>query len=62
MQFDSNNNVIKLCAEGMEMETKGLTEQASKLFPEAWNKATNDFEKFTAAHYVGSATKAKKKL
>jgi len=52
MQFDPNNNVIKLCAQGMDMETKGVTEEASKLFLQAWNEAINDFEKFTAAHHV----------
>ena len=34
------------------MEEKGQPEEASKLFFQAWNEATNDFEKFTAAHYV----------
>ena len=52
MQFDPNNNIIKLCAQGMDMEGKGKSEEANELFIEAWNKATNDFEKFTAAHYV----------
>lgn len=57
MQFDTNNNVIKLCVQGMDMETKGLTEEASKLFLQAWNEAANDFEKFTAAHYVAKHQK-----
>jgi len=52
MQFDPNNNVVKLCAQGMDMEGKGMPEEASRLFLQAWNEATNDFEKFTAAHYV----------
>lgn len=52
MQFDPENNVIKLCAQGMEMEGKGEAEQANYLFTQAWNEATNDFEKFTAAHYI----------
>jgi len=52
MQFDPNNNVVKLCAQGMEMEGKGKPEDASRLFLQAWNEAINDFEKFTAAHYV----------
>ena len=34
------------------MEEKGKAEEASKLFLQAWNKATNEFEKFTAAYYV----------
>ena len=34
------------------MEEKGKMEEASKLFFQAWNEATNDFEKFIAAYYV----------
>ena len=58
MQFDPNNNVIKLCAQGMDMESKGLAEEANKFFLQAWNEATNDFEKFTAAHYVARHQKS----
>ncbi len=36
----------------MDMETKGNPEQASELFIRAWNEATNNFEKYLAAHYV----------
>lgn len=52
MEFNPNNTIVKLCAQGMEMESKGLTEEANMLFLQAWDKATNNFEKFTAAHYV----------
>lgn len=52
MEFDPRNHVIKLCVQGMEMEAQKKTEEASKLFLQAWNEATNDFEKFTAAHFV----------
>src|SRR5436190_408587 len=52
MEFNPSNNVIKLCIEGMSMEEKGQSAEASRLFLLAWNKATNDFEKFTAAYYV----------
>jgi tetratricopeptide (TPR) repeat protein len=58
MHFDPNNNVIKLCAQGMEMEARGLTEEARRLFLQAWNEAANDFEKFTAAHYVARHQKS----
>lgn len=58
MQFDQNNNVVKLCAQGMDMEGKSKPEDASKLFLQAWNEATNDFEKFTAAHYVARHQKS----
>ena len=52
MEVDQNNNVVKLCTQGMDLEGQGKSEEASKLFTNAWNEATNDFEKFTAAHYV----------
>ena len=52
MEFDPRNNVIKLCVQGMGMEDKGETEEAKRLFLQAWDEATNDFEKFTAAYYV----------
>jgi tetratricopeptide (TPR) repeat protein len=52
MEFNPNNNVVKLCLQGMGMEEKGQPEEASKLFLQAWNEATYDFEKFISAHYV----------
>jgi rifampin ADP-ribosylating transferase len=52
MEFNPNNNVVKLCLQGMGMEEKGEPEEASKLFLQAWNEATYDFEKFLSAHYV----------
>jgi hypothetical protein len=52
MEFDPSNNVIKLCVQGMDREAKGKPEEASRLFLQAWKEATNDFEKFIAAHYV----------
>jgi len=36
----------------MDLEEKGKPEEASRLFLQAWNEATNDFEKFIAAYYV----------
>src|SRR5437868_5550797 len=52
MDFNPNNKIIKLCIQGMQLEAEGKPEEASRLFLQAWNEATNDFEKFTAAHYV----------
>lgn len=52
MEFNPNNNVVKCCLQGMGMEENGKPEEASKLFLPAWEEATNDFEKFIAAHYV----------
>jgi tetratricopeptide (TPR) repeat protein len=50
MQFDINNNTIRLCAEGMALEGQGI--EAKKLFQQAWDEASNDFEKFISAHYM----------
>jgi len=52
MEFSPNNSIIKLCLQGMGMEDAGRPEEASKLFMQAWNGSTTDFEKFIAAHYV----------
>src|SRR5436305_3606009 len=52
MEFNPQNNIVKLCMQGMGMEEKGKPEEASRLFLQAWNEATNDFEKFLAAYYV----------
>jgi len=32
MEFSSNNNIVKLCLQGMDMEEKDKPEEASKLF------------------------------
>jgi hypothetical protein len=52
MEFNPNNNIVKLCLQGMGIEEKGKPEEANRLFLQAWNEATNDFEKFIAAHCV----------
>ena len=57
MEFNPSNNIVKLCLQGMGMEEKGRPEEASKLFLQAWNESTNDFEKFIAAHYVARRQK-----
>ena len=58
MEFSPSNSVIKLCIQGMEAEDKGNPDGASRLFLQAWNEATNDFEKFTAAYYVARHQKS----
>jgi rifampin ADP-ribosylating transferase len=52
MEFNPNNNIIKLCIQGMDLEEKGKPGEASGIFFQAWNESTNDFEKFIAAYYV----------
>ena len=44
-------------------EEKGKLEEAVKLFLQAWDKATNDFERFLASHYLARCqTNATEKL
>jgi len=52
MEFSPNNHIVKLCLQGMGLEEKGKSEEARGIFLQAWNEATDDFEKFLAAHYV----------
>lgn len=52
MTFDPNSQINKLCIQGMEQEATGNEAGAIKLFIQAWEDASDDFEKFTAAHYV----------
>jgi tetratricopeptide (TPR) repeat protein len=52
MQFDPNNKVIQLCAEGMNLEVNGKPGDALNMYMQAWNIAVTDEEKFIAAHYV----------
>ncbi len=57
MEFNPNNPIIKLCLLGMSVEAKGKPEEANRLFLQSWNEATDDFEKFMAAHYVAQYQK-----
>lgn len=41
----------------MNLEEKGLPDEAYKIFLQGWNEATNDFERFLAAHYVAQHQK-----
>src|SRR6476660_8025389 len=52
MEFKPDNPVTLLCIQGMEKEGEGDPAKAAQLFEQAWNEAWNNFEKFTAAHYV----------
>lgn len=58
MDFDPNNHIVRLCAEGMSKEGEGKAEEAAALFMKAWNEAGSDLEKFTAAHYVARHQKS----
>lgn len=42
----------------MSLEGEGKPEAAASTFQQAWSEASNDFEKFTAAHYVARHQKS----
>ena len=51
-EFSPGNPVVKLCIQGMAMQENGKIGEAGRLFLQALNGATNNFEKFIAAYYV----------
>ena len=57
MEFNPHNPIIKYCMQAIHLEEKGEHEEAGKLFHQAWDEATNDFEKFIAAYYVARQQK-----
>lgn len=58
MEFNPANPIVKLCLQGMSMDDQGKPEEALKLFLQAWNESTNQFEKYLAAHYVARLQKS----
>lgn len=52
MQFDPENPINKLCAEGMMAEGEADHAKAAALFQQAWDEASEPIEKLTAAHYL----------
>ena len=57
MEFSPNNPTVKRCLQGMSLEDQGHPEAARKVFLQAWDEASDDFEKFLAAHYVARCEK-----
>lgn len=52
MEFNPHNPIIKLCMQGMAEEENGNLNEAGKIFLQAHNEATNDFEKYLSAFYL----------
>lgn len=52
MEFSPDNRVVQLCMQGMQMEESGNFDEAANLSRQAWDEATNDFEKFISAWYI----------
>ncbi|NLY10739.1 MAG: NAD(+)--rifampin ADP-ribosyltransferase [Firmicutes bacterium] len=57
-RFDPNNDVIKLCMSGMNLEDKGNFEEALKMFQNAWKEATGDYERFIASYHLACRQKS----
>jgi hypothetical protein len=52
LTLDPSNPVIAAIGRGMQAEMTGDRETARAAYDEAWNAATDDFERCMAAHYV----------
>ena len=52
METDPNNPVVRLCAEGINSEMAGKADEATRLYQEAWEARTDDYEACIAAHYL----------
>jgi tetratricopeptide (TPR) repeat protein len=50
--MDPNNPIVKLCAQGIEIEMKGDRAEARSLFLQAWELRKDDVDACIAAHYV----------
>ena len=50
--MDPNNPVVKLCAQGIDIEMKGRRDEARSMFLQAWELRQDDVDACIAAHYV----------
>jgi tetratricopeptide (TPR) repeat protein len=50
--MDTDNPVVKLCIEGMQAEVEGRSEDARKLFEQAWAARRDEYDACVAAHYL----------
>ncbi|HEX5111200.1 MAG TPA: NAD(+)--rifampin ADP-ribosyltransferase [Saprospiraceae bacterium] len=57
MEFSPNNPIVQRCLQGMSLEESGHSDEANNSFMQAWKEATNDFEKFLAAHFMARQQK-----
>jgi tetratricopeptide (TPR) repeat protein len=57
MEFDPRNKIVQLCIQGMALEENGKSDEANKIFLQAWNESTNDFEKYLSAHFIARLQK-----
>lgn len=50
--MNTDQQTVRLCAEGMAAEAEGRDDEARGLFREAWDRAGDDYEACVAAHYL----------
>lgn len=50
--MDTNNQVIQLCIQGTRAEFEHRLQDALRLYQQAWDSHTDDYEACIAAHYV----------
>ena len=52
MNIDPDNPIVRLCAQGIAAEGEGRDVDAMRLYQEAWDKHSSDYEACIAAHYL----------
>lgn len=57
MKFSPQNEIVRLCIQGMRLEEGGHGEEARAMFLRAWNEATDDHERFLAAYHLSRQEK-----
>jgi tetratricopeptide (TPR) repeat protein len=50
--MDPNNPVVKLCAQGIDVEMKGHRDEARSLYRQAWELRQTDVDACIVAHYL----------
>ncbi len=50
--MDIHNPIIQLCMQGTRAEFEHHSEDARRLYQQAWDSAQDDYERCIAAHYV----------
>jgi hypothetical protein len=50
--MDPSNPIVQLCAQGAQAEFEKRPADAHRLYQQAWDTATDDYEASIAAHYL----------
>lgn len=50
--MDLSRRSVALCAQGTDAEFDGRVDDARRLYAEAWDAATDDYDRCVAAHYI----------